>query len=341
MKLLLSVVLLFSMSVAWSQEKSPFSFTAGEKRIELRWKGRLLTAYRFDDSVRKPFLYPVNTVEEIPVTRGFPLQPRAGERTDHPHHTGLWQNYESVNGLDFWNNSTAIAPERRHLYGTIRHKSAETTVTSDSAILLSRSQWLRPNGRLVMNETTRYRFTVMGNRFFILRESWLAASSDTVFFKDVKDGFLAIRLARELEMPSTQKDLFILPDGGTTKERVVNNEGTTGLYQSSRGLAGDSVWSSRANWVVLRGRKESKDISVSIFDHPSNVGFPAYWHARGYGLFAVNPFGQKVFSNGREELNFKLLPGQTVHFRYLVMIASEGVGNSELEQTFQQFAGTH
>jgi hypothetical protein len=44
------------------------------------------------------------------VTRGWPLNPRPGERVDHPHHVGLWFNYENVNGLDFWNNSDAIKP---------------------------------------------------------------------------------------------------------------------------------------------------------------------------------------------------------------------------------------
>jgi hypothetical protein len=33
---------------------------------------------------------------------------------DHPHHIGLWFNYENVNGLDFWNNSFAIAPEKKN-----------------------------------------------------------------------------------------------------------------------------------------------------------------------------------------------------------------------------------
>ena len=54
------------------------------------------------------------------VTRGFPLQPKPGEPTDHPHHIGCGSHYENVNGLDFWNNSYAIPKEKKHLYGWIR-----------------------------------------------------------------------------------------------------------------------------------------------------------------------------------------------------------------------------
>ena len=48
-----------------------------------------------------------------------------------------------------------------------------------------------------------------------------------------------------------------------------------------------------------------------MIDHPKNPGYPTYWHARGYGLFAANPLGQKAFSNGKETLNLTLEPGQS------------------------------
>ena len=63
-------------------------------------------------------------------------------------------------------------------------------------------------------------------------------------------------------------------------------------------------------------------ISIAIIDHPQNPGYPTYWHARGYGLFAANPLGQKVFSNGRENLNLTLQKGQSATFRYRIVIAS-------------------
>jgi hypothetical protein len=36
----------------------------------------------------------------------------------------------------------------------------------------------------------------------------------------------------------------------------------------------------------------------------------------------VNPLGRKIFSNGKEELNFSLQPGQSVTFRYRVVVHS-------------------
>ena len=134
----------------------------------------------------------------------------------------------------------------------------------------------------------------------------------------------AIRVASELEFASKEKSSFVDDKGNVTEVPPSGND-VTGMYYSSEGLKGDSVWSSKGQWVMLTGKKDGKGITIGMFDHPLNVGYPAYWHARGYGLFAVNPLGRKVFSNGKEELNFSLKPGQSVTFRYRIVVHSGNV----------------
>src|SRR5690606_40239736 len=77
------------------------------------------------DALPFSVLYPLRTIDGAFVTRGWPLDPRPGERVDHPHHVGMWLNYGDVNGLDFWNNSPSIAAEKKDRYGTIRHRRSE------------------------------------------------------------------------------------------------------------------------------------------------------------------------------------------------------------------------
>ena len=92
---------------------------------------------------------------------------------------------------------------------------------------------------------------------------------------------------------------------------------------------GDSAWGTRGSWCMLYGKKGGDSISIVIIDHTQNPGYPTYWHARNYGLFAANPLGQKIFSAGKQILNFKLSKGQAVTFRYRVVIAS---GKQSLSQ---------
>jgi hypothetical protein len=313
----------FSIAVTAQGKKGGFQIIEkpGEKQVDIVYNNQLLTAYAYYDSSRKPVLFPVNTVNGITVTRSYPFKNRPGERTDHPHHTGIWLNYESVNGLDFWNNSTAIPLDKRHLYGTIKHQNIISKKTEgNKATLVTSAVWVRPDEKVLLNERSAYEFEVKGNTFIIDRTTNLTAADTTVVFKDVKDGMIAIRVARELEMPSKDATNFVDDKGNVTTVAKSDNTNVTGMYIASNGLTGDAVWSSQGPWVMLTGKKDGKDITIGIIDHPSNVGYPTYWHARGYGLFAANPLGRKIFSNGKEELNLTLKPGEQTTFRYRVVV---------------------
>lgn len=342
-KLYLTISLLCICAIAISQQKGKgFQIVEknAKKEVAILYNNQLLTAYCYYDSSRKPVLFPVNTVDGITVTRNYPFKIISGERTDHPHHTGIWFNYESVNGLDFWNNSTAIPLERRDHYGTIRHqKIINKKAAGNQADLTTSSEWVRPDNKVLLNEVTTYQFSVKGTDFIIDYFTTLTATDTTVVFKDVKDGLLAIRVARELEMPSKDATSFVDDQGNITTVKKMNNEGVTGMYYSSEGLKGDDVWGTKATWVMLAGKKQSKDISIGIIDHPTNVGYPAYWHARDYGLFAVNPLGRKIFSNGNEDLNFTLQSGQSASFKYRIIIHSgPTLTSAEMNNLAAEFA---
>jgi hypothetical protein len=322
--LLYSLVCVLPVMIDAQPAKKGFAIqeNPSAKQVDILYNGRLLTAYCYYDSSRKPFLFPVNTVDGVTVTRGFPFAPVAGDRTDHPHHTGIWLNYESVNGLDFWNNSTAIAPEKRYRYGTIVHQQViNKQVKNNEAILTVAATWIRPDQKVLLDEKTVYTFQVRNKSFIIDRTTTLTARDTAVIFKDVKDGMFAIRVARELELPSKEPSSYIDNKGNVT-EVPASGDRVTGMYHGSTGAKGDSVWSTKGPWVMLTGKKDGKDITIGIFDHPSNVGYPAYWHARGYGLFAINPLGRKIFSQGKEELNFSLAAGESTTFKYRTVIHS-------------------
>ena len=316
---------LFLFAVANAQQNTGFKIVERpkEKQVDILFNNKLLTAYCYYDSSRKPVLFPVNTVDGITVTRSYPFKNVAGERTDHPHHTGIWLNYESVNGLDFWNNSTAIAPDKRDHYGTILHKGIiKKEAKGNTASLTTAATWIRPDKKVLLNERTTFNFSVKGNDLIIDRITTLTATDTTVVFKDVKDGMIAIRVARELELPSKEATRYVDDKGNVTNVPPANSAEVSGMYYGSTGFTGDSVWSSKGPWVILTGKKQGKDITIGMIDHPSNVGYPTYWHARGYGLFAANPLGRKVFSNGKEELNFSLAPGKSTTFKYRIIIHS-------------------
>lgn len=313
-----------------------------ENRIDVLVDGKPFTSYIYPNDIMKPVLYPLRSADGLLITRGWPLDPRPGERVDHPHHVGLWLNYGDVNGLDFWNNSTSIAADKKDRYGTIRHRSVrKMSADNDKAILEVTADWQKPDGTNLLREDTRFVFSGKGNMRTIERITTLTALKEDVAFKDNKEGVIGIRLARELEHPSNKPEVFTDASGKATAVAKLNNEGVSGKYRSSEGKEGDDVWGTRGKWVNLNGVIDSKPVSLVILDHPANVGYPTYWHARGYGLFAANPLGQKEFSKGKEVLDFKLPAGKSVTFRYKVLINSGShLSDDQVDSEFSKFSKT-
>jgi hypothetical protein len=169
------------------------------------------------------------------------------------------------------------------------------------------------------------------------RISTLTALDKPVVFKDAKDGMLGLRVRRELEQPSTDAVTYTDASGRPTTVKAMDTHGVTGLYRSSEGKTGDAVWGTRGRWTTLTGKVNQEDITLVMLDNPLNVGFPTYWHARGYGLFAVNPLGQGVFSNGKEALNFTIQPKQSATFRYRLVILEGAATTNQVETLYHQF----
>ena len=291
-------------------------------RINVLIGQKPFTSFIYPDSLEKPVLYPIYAANEELITRGFPLDPRPNEPVDHPHHIGLWLNYESVNGLDFWNNSSAIAAEKKPSYGWIKTTKILETKSGVKGSLKYSADWQDIKKNSLLSEITTFTFSAYNNLRIIDRVTTLTATQD-VALPDVKDGLLGLRVAHELELPSKEEREYTDNKGNITKVKPADDKTVSGNYVTSEGIAGDDAWSTRAKWCMLYGKKGNDTISIVIIDHPKNIGYPTYWHARGYGLFAANPLGQKVFSKGKESLNFSLKKGESVTFRFRVIINAD------------------
>ncbi len=319
-------------------QKVTITLNEKAKKADVFIGGRLFTSYIYPDILKKPVLYPVKSAGDAFITRGWPMDPRPGERIDHPHHVGIWFNYGDVNGYDFWNNSNDVG-DHKGPFGTIRHRTVNRIVSGKTTGELDvTAEWLKDDNSALLKENTKFTFSGTDSMRIITRTSTLTALKEPVLFKDNKEGLFAMRVARELEHPSDKPEKFTDASGNVTDVPVLNNEGITGHYISSEGIEGDSVWGTRAKWVVLNGEIKGEPVSVVLLDHPKNPGFPSYWHARGYGLFAVNSLGQEAMSNGKESLNFKLEPGQSVSFTYRIVIYSGAYLTKErINKEFEAF----
>ncbi len=337
--LLILMTLFFLPANAQENQLVKLEKVKNEHKINVFVGGKIFTSFLYPDTLEKPVLYPLFTSKGTLITRGFPLNPREGEPTDHPHHVGLWLTYENVNGLDFWNNSYAIPAEKKHLYGWIKTDRIDEMKDGQRGILVYHANWCNQLGVILLEETTRFEFGETGNRRMIDRVTTLKADT-IVHFTDAKDGMLGLRLAHELQIPAKEDQELRDNKGNMTIVKGGADKIAHGNYLTSEGKTGDAAWGTRGVWCMVFGKMGRDSVSIAIIDHPDNPGYPTYWHARGYGLFAANPLGQKIFSSGKEEMNLQLEKGKTIRFRYRIILeeGKNAMTANELNQLAEDFA---
>jgi hypothetical protein len=325
MNTLRRALLLLALPVGWlpAAQAAPSMIKLvpreSEHKVEVLVDDKPFTVYQWPASVKKPVLFPVRTAGGAVVTRGFPLEPAAGESQDHPHHVGFWFNYGDVGGVDFWGNSGQTKPGSQPR-GSIVHRGVTSARGGRGQGQLDvTSEWVDGEGKPMLRESTHLVFGAADGRRSIDRVARLEAASAPVSFGDNKEGMLAVRMASPLELPSKK------------------NPSATGQYRSSEGITGDAVWGTRARWMMLTGKLGGEAVTVALFDHPKNPGFPTHWHARGYGLFAANPLGQKSLGKTEPPSSLTIAKGKPVQFAYRLLILSSTVAPADVEAEYQRF----
>lgn len=337
-KILTAGILAFALCSCTQASKTgvvSFVDDAANKKVDVIIDGKLFTSYIYPDDMEKQSLYPIFTASGQEITRGYPLNPRPFERIDHPHHVGMWFNFGDVNGLDFWNNSFAIPAEKKNKYGSIKFKGI-SEMDSTAGKLVVTADWVNSGDTVLMSEQTTYIFSGNDSTRMIERITTLTAQTDVTFTEN-KEGMLGIRMDRAFEEPSDKPQKFTDANGIVTEVPSVNNDGVNGVYHNAEGDTGEKgVWSKKSPWVSLKAMKNGKPISVTVFDNKNNIGYPAWSHARGYGLFATNNMGGRAFDPNTDEMRFTLKPGESITFKYKVLIGGD-IPDEELNKIAESF----
>ncbi len=331
-------LLLISMFAANLMAEAPkVELIRAKNRIDVMIAGELFTSYLYGENMTKPLLVPVRTPSGIEVNRRRPLTEIEGGSTDHEHHVGIFFAVDLVNGVKFWNN-TGISRQ-------IRHKEITEVVGGAGTGKLSAvSHWIDENKQVLLEEKRTMLF-IAGEReheYAIDLSIDLTAKCPRILFEDIEEGMLAIRLSDYLRESNPE----ISPQKG--RPLPAESVSGTGRYFSSNGdVTAKNVWGKRARWVALQGVRQNKVVGVAILNHPASINYPTYWHVRKYGLFSANPLGQGDFQKQQPRryrknkvipLRLTLEQGETVHFRFLVIVYEGLRTNQQIEERFKEFA---
>ena len=277
-------------SRARPESASDVKLTRLADRVRVEIDGRLFTEYIFKGASR-PYCYPVLAADGTPLSRDFPMGDTPGEDRDHPHHRALMFAHGDANKIDFWNEGTAGGTLPK---GSTVHDGLIETSSGLVGVLRTRNRWVAPDGRLIATDETTIRFHGAATTRMLDYEVTIHALPDApLVMGDSKEGAMSIRVAQWMTLPHKYegKDL---PGVGHLLNAAGDRDG--------------AAWGKRADWCDYYASHAGQTYGIALFDHPKNLRHPTWWHARDYGLFAANPFGQSQF-----ELEKKLPPDQGNH----------------------------
>ena len=78
-------------------------------------------------------------------------------------------------------------------------------------------------------------------------------------------------------------------------------------------------------------------VGIALFDHPTNLRYPTYWHVRDYGLMTANPFGLSFFEGEGHDGSHVLPAGQNLTFRYRVLVHAGGAREGDVRDKYLEW----
>jgi hypothetical protein len=320
----LALITLFSLPGRGQSEA--VSFERQGDSIQVLIGGKPFSTYNFDPKIAKAFLQPLRDANGVVITRGFPAGDTVPAGHEHdksiePHQRDMYFGHGSINGYDFWSEEVFAkyyGPSHPSNFGRMVFRKVEEMQGGPSSGTIRAAFDLQgPDRKPFAEEIQEYTFSGNGNSRVIDCVITFRASQGPVKFGDTKEGSFALRLAHELDAPT-----------GT----MVNSEG---------GVGESKIWGKRANWVNVDGVIDGRSLGVAVFDSPKSFRHPTYWHARGYGLLAANPFGLSFFFNDpHQDGSYTIPAGKSIQFRYRVFIHDGNYQQAHVADKYSEYAAT-
>ena len=266
-------------------------------QVSFQRDGMEIARYHFSPELNRPFVFPVVGPSGQSLTRmGHPHDPQS-----HSHHNSVWISHTDVNGIDFWSDSDK---------GKIRHKRIiKYEDAGECSFVVAENEWVTKESKILLSETRQTTVLLLeDSEWLLIIDMELKASGSAVTFGKTPFGLIGVRMAKTIGVN----------DGGGT---IRNSEG---------GVNEKEIFWKRAKWVDYSGPvTNQKTEGITLFDHPDNPNFPAYFHVRNDGWM----WASLTFDAPRT-----ITPGKPLHLRFGLYVHSDMKDKDAIEAKWKQFS---
>lgn len=312
-----AALLLLQSAQVWAKDaagqKPRYDWRQTDNSLALLNRGRIVWQFNFDKKQPKPYFHPVCLTDGTELTWRRP--------PDHPWHYGLWFSFKYINGLNYWEEDRKTGLSQ----GWTEIQNVEVTSHRDySAQIAMQLSYYPPGQPVVLTESCRIRVGKPDEdgRY---RIDWI--SRFTAGAADVLLDRTPITGEKNGQSWGGYAGLSIRVAKNVTNWYLTDSEGRKDLQAHGK----------KARWLNFGGRTtESKDFSITIFDHPDNLRHPS----PGYVIMDPKvPFG--YFSPALLFNKPYILPaGKSFSLKYRVLIHPGRAKKNLLETEWKSFSET-
>lgn len=276
-----------------------------EHRVSFRIDGVEKLQWHTGSSYPRPFLYPFAGPSGESLTRmGHP------GAQNHDHHRSIWFAHHSVNGVDFWSDSSKAIIRQKFWY---RYRDGD-----QEAVMASCLGWFDPQGVERMEQD------------LVVALIPLADNEHAVEIQ------LTLRPGKGLSSVKLDKTNF-----GLLAVRVAASLSTYfggGQLSDSEGRMGEpQIFGNQARWMdysgpITVGTGSERIVvteGITYHDHPSNPRYPTPWHVREDGWMGAS-YGM--------ESEQQITSNEPLTLRYLLHAHSDEYDSAKAEQVHSAFS---
>ena len=285
----------------------------------------MVAKYNKGAAVAKPYFWPLAGPGGVAITRGWPMTEKAvGGTADHVHQKSAWfchgdiipddieikEKIKGVTGADFWSENKAHGK-------MVCTKVGEPKTDKNHASIATHNEWRTSDDVKILDEDRTIHLYDFGTTRLFVFDIDIHASAANLTFGDTKEGSFGVRV-----------------------NDLIREQKGNGKLENAEGKVGEAeVWGRKSVWCDYSGTIDDKKVGIAVFDDPTNK-YPAYWHSRGYGLMAANPFGRKKAgfpaARGNTDL-VKLAKGDHLTLRYGILVHPGDAKEGTVGEYFEKF----
>lgn len=288
------IFLVLCFTTAYSQ--TTVTAKRNGSKIDILINKNLFTSYIFSEEEKYPFFFPVNGPSNSSVT--------SMRNANYPHHSSLFFGCDMVNDGNYWQEGIErgqIIPVRTDIIKS----------EGDHVIIENECIWRRPGANAPIKD---------------VRKITVSAPSEGIYQIDFD---VAMEMLMDVTIKKTNHSLF---SGRLDPDLAVINGGV--MINAEGGLTEKETFGKKSPWIDCYGTRGNKVTEgIAIFQHPSNMWYPAPWFTRDYGFFSPTP----MYWPQNEQTGTQLKKGEEIKLRYRVIVHAGDTEKAKIEELFNKY----